>query len=251
MLRPKHLWFSCLALTLSLSPDVSDARPCRSNNCDPSMCGNVETRWPFRLKSQPLKCGERWYEIECKRNRTVSLPMKYGNFYVMAISYVNQTIRIVDTSLVDGNCSIPRTSFPSYSYYFQDTIDWYRADIMYTVNCTTTMNSSVYYVDASRCGTNSSSSPWTYFYFSGSRSNISDFHESCRFVAQFPFQLSNTSGLSTSDIYRNLLKGVDVSWYTPETYGPSNLILKVNILCLFGNIRLTASTESHSRILSK
>ncbi|XP_039032359.1 rust resistance kinase Lr10-like [Hibiscus syriacus] len=105
-------------------------------------------------------------------------------------------------------------------------ISWYPSHIMYLVNCTTKMNSSVY-VDASRCRTNSSSSPWTYFYFSGTYSNISDFHQSCRFVAQFPFMLSNISGLSTFDIYRNLLKGVEVSWYKPYSVWPSNPILKV------------------------
>ncbi|KAK8977811.1 hypothetical protein V6N11_000138 [Hibiscus sabdariffa] len=221
MLRPKHLLFSILALTSSLSPYVSDARPGRSNPCDSSMCGNVEIRRPFRLKGQPRKCGDKRFELECKRNRTASFPMKYGNFYVLHISYVNQTIRLVDASLVDGNCSVPRSSM-----YEENMIEWYPAHIMYLLNCTTKMKSSVY-VDASRCGTNSSFSPWTHLYFLASPSNISYFHESCRCVAQFPFQLSNISGLSTSDIYRNLLKGVDVSWYIPGAYWPSNPILKV------------------------
>ncbi|KAK8633565.1 hypothetical protein V6N13_014410 [Hibiscus sabdariffa] len=226
MLRPKHLLFSFLALTSSLSPYVSDARAGTSNHCGPSMCGNVEIRWPFRLKGQPRKCGDKRFELECKRNRTVSFPMKYGNFYVLHISYVNQTIRLVDASLVDGNCSIPRSSIALKKYYFQDTINWYPAHIMYLLNCTTKMKSSDY-VDASRCGTNSSFSPWTHLYFLGSNSSISHFHESCRCVAQLPFQLSNISGVSTSDIYRNLLKGVDVSWYMPDTGWPSNPILKV------------------------
>ncbi|KAK8501665.1 hypothetical protein V6N12_002403 [Hibiscus sabdariffa] len=221
MLRPKHLLFSILALTSSLSPYVSDARPGRSNPCDSSMCGNVEIRRPFRLKGQPRKCGDKRFELECKRNRTASFPMKYGNFYVLHISYVNQTIRLVDASLVDGNCSVPRSSM-----YEENMIEWYPAHIMYLLNCTTKMKSSVY-VDASRCGTNSSFSPWTHLYFLASPSNISYFHESCRCVAQFPFQLSNISGLSTSDIYRNLLKDVDVSWYIPGAYWPSNPILKV------------------------
>ncbi|KAL4355321.1 hypothetical protein GQ457_06G021470 [Hibiscus cannabinus] len=96
------------------------------------------------------------------------------------------------------------------------------------------LNSSDY-VDASRCHPNSSSSsPWTYFY-SPRESNISDFHQSCTFVAQlpWPFRLSNMSSLSTFDIYGHLLKGVGVSWYVPDNIWPSNPILKKAICTFF------------------
>ncbi|KAK9016887.1 hypothetical protein V6N11_079380 [Hibiscus sabdariffa] len=57
-----------LALTLSLSSYVSDARPDTSNHCRPSMCGNVEIGWPFRLKGQPRKCSDKssidWYNYD-------------------------------------------------------------------------------------------------------------------------------------------------------------------------------------------
>ncbi|KAK8589209.1 hypothetical protein V6N12_023612 [Hibiscus sabdariffa] len=233
MLRPKHLLFSFLALILSLSPDASDARLGRSHHCGPSLCGNVEISWPFRLKGQPHKCGDKRFELECKRNRTVSYPMKYGDFYVQNISYDNETLRVVDASLIDGNCSIPRSSIPTYDNYYEDIISP-GYTIMYLVNCTTKMNSSDY-VDASRCPTNSSSSPWTYFYSPREYSDISDFHQSCRFVAQlpWPFMLSNISGLSTFDIYGHLLKGVDVSWYVPDTIWPSNPVLKVLLRLVF------------------
>ncbi|KAK8712455.1 hypothetical protein V6N13_147695 [Hibiscus sabdariffa] len=51
----------------------------------------------------------------------------------------------------------------------------------------------------------------------------------CTFVAQlpWPFRLSNMSGLSTFDIYGHLLKGVDVSWYVPDSIWSSNPVLKV------------------------
>ncbi|KAA3464664.1 rust resistance kinase Lr10-like [Gossypium australe] len=226
MLRPRLVLFSIFALTLSLSPDVSDGRAGKSNHCGPSVCGNVNISHPFRLKGQPHRCGDRRFELECKRNRT-SFPMKYGNFYVLNISYAPQTLRLVDVNLVDGNCSIPHSSIVDYSY--QEDIIWYGADTMYLVNCTTRMKSSSVYVDASRCPTNSSSSPWTYFYFPVSFPNRSDFHHSCRFIAQFPVMLSNISGLSPSYIYKNLLEGFEVSWYLPYRFWPSNPILKVNL----------------------
>ncbi|TYH75216.1 hypothetical protein ES332_D04G004500v1 [Gossypium tomentosum] len=221
MLRPRLVLFSIFALTLS--PDVSDGRAGKSNHCGPSLCGHVNISHPFRLKGQPRRCGDRRFELECKRNRT-SFPMKYGNFYVLNISYVDRTLRLVDVSLVDENCSIPRSSIVDSSDSYLEHIIANGADTMYLVNCTTRMKSSSVYVDASRCPTNSSSSPWTYFYFPVSFSNISDFDHSCRFIAQFPVMLSNISGLSPSYIYKNLLEGVEVSWYR---FWPSNPILKV------------------------
>ncbi|KAG4150393.1 hypothetical protein ERO13_D04G002180v2 [Gossypium hirsutum] len=226
MLRPRLVLFSVFALTLSLSPDVSDGRVGKSNHCNPSLCGHVNISHPFRLKGQPRECGDRRFELECKGNRT-SFPTKYGNFYVLNISYVYGTLRLVDVSLVDENCSIPRSSIVDSSDSYLEYIIANGADTMYLVNCTTKMKSSSVYVDASRCPTNSSSSPWTYFYFPVSFSNISDFHHSCRFISQFPVMLSNISGLSPSYIYKNLLEGVDVYWYIPHTDWTLNPILKV------------------------
>ncbi|TYH75214.1 hypothetical protein ES332_D04G004300v1 [Gossypium tomentosum] len=221
MLRPRLVLFSVFALTLSLSPDVSDGRAGKSNHCNPSLCGHVNISHPFRLKGQPRECGDRRFELECKGNRT-SFPTKYGNFYVLNISYVYGTLRLVDVSLVDENCSIPRSSIVDSSDSYLEYIIANGADTMYLVNCTTKMKSSSVYVDASRCPTNSSSSPCTYFYFPVSFSNISDFHHSCRFISQFPVMLSNISGLSPSYIYKNLLEGVDTL----------NPILKVSYLLI-------------------
>ncbi|KAH1037933.1 hypothetical protein J1N35_039676 [Gossypium stocksii] len=226
MLRPRLVLFSIFALTLSLLSDVSDGRAGKSNHCRPSLCGHVNISHPFRLKGQPRGCGDRRFELECKRNRT-SFPMKYGNFYVLNISYVDRTLQLVDVSLVDENCSIPQSSIVHAPTTFEKGIHWpYRAGTIYLVNCTTRMKSSSVYVDASRCPTNSSSSPWTYFYFPVSVSNISNFHHSCRFIAQFPVMLSNISGLSPSYIYKNLLEGVEVSWIYFSVW-PSNPILRV------------------------
>ncbi|KAK5834647.1 hypothetical protein PVK06_010323 [Gossypium arboreum] len=236
MLRPRLVLFSIFAFTLSLSPDVSNGRAGKSKHCRPSLCGNVNIRHPFRLKGQPRGrgCDDRRFELECKRNRTI-FPMKYGNFYVLNISYLDQSLRLVDLSLVDENCSIPQSFIVHASTTYENGIYWpYRAGTMYLVNCTTRMKSSSVYVDASRCPTNSSSSPWTYFYFPVSFSNISDFHHSCRFIAQFPVMLSNISGLPPSYIYKNLLEGVEVYWYMGDTEWPSNPILKVLLQLVYG-----------------
>ncbi|GKV48560.1 hypothetical protein SLEP1_g55360 [Rubroshorea leprosula] len=77
------------------------------------------------------------------------------------------------------------------------------------------MNSSLY-VDASAC-TNRSSSPYTYFFlFNHSQQKSSDFNESCRIEAQFPFSKSNITRLSASDIYHKLLEDYEIDWYLED-----------------------------------
>ncbi|XVF12649.1 hypothetical protein REPUB_Repub08aG0137200 [Reevesia pubescens] len=211
MLRAKLYLFGFLALTLSLFPDACIARSGKTKHCSPSLCGNVYISHPFRLKGQPRGCGDSGYELECEKNRT-TFPMKYGNFHVLDISYVNQTLRLVDASLDKENCSIPRSSIP-------------------------------------RTNTSSSSSPWTYFYLLNSDAEISDFNQACRIEAQFPVMISNISGLSAFDIYKTLLKGVEVSWYTPNDW-PSNPILKVLLrLAYYLLLPIMAYIESNVKFL--
>ncbi|XWS50377.1 hypothetical protein CRYUN_Cryun12cG0082800 [Craigia yunnanensis] len=233
MLRAKLPQFGLLvlALTFSLLPDACTARGMHKH-CRPSLCGNINISYPFRLKGQPRRCGDRRFELECEQNRT-TFPMKFGNFYVLDISYVNQTLRLLDASLDKENCSIPRSSIPSYYDYDESILSY--GNGMYLVNCTMKMTSSVY-VDASRCRTDGFSSPQTYFYFLEFYTEISNFNQSCTIEAQFPSMLSNISGLSTFDIYKMLMKGVQVSWYMPDSAWPSNPIL--NILLRLANYLL-------------
>ncbi|XWS48536.1 hypothetical protein CRYUN_Cryun13aG0086500 [Craigia yunnanensis] len=220
MLRAKLTLLCFMALTLSLFPDACIAT---GKHCRPSFCGNINISYPFRLKGQPSRCGERRFALECEKNRT-TFPMKYGNFYVLDISYIEQKLVLIDVSLDKENCSIPRSSIPLQYYHDKKMISYHT--VMYLVNCMMKMNSSVY-IDASRCRTNDSSSPRTYFYFLELPTKISDFNQSCRTEVQFPFMLSNISGLSTFDIYKKLLKGVEVSWYLPDdSFWPSNPILE-------------------------
>ncbi|GLT61355.1 hypothetical protein SLA2020_340680 [Shorea laevis] len=76
------------------------------------------------------------------------------------------------------------------------------------------MNSSLY-VDASAC-TNSSFSPYSYFFVFNELAQVSAFNESCTIEAQFPIFFSNITGLSTSAIYHKLLEGfeLDKDWFS-------------------------------------
>ncbi|XP_022735503.1 LEAF RUST 10 DISEASE-RESISTANCE LOCUS RECEPTOR-LIKE PROTEIN KINASE-like 2.4 [Durio zibethinus] len=167
MLRAKLPLF-CLLLSLALSrlPDACIAARLLSKDCDSSFCGNVNISYPFRLNTQPDRCGFSWFELVCENNRTI-FPMKYGNFYVQDISYVNRTIHLLDVSLDNDNCSIPHSSYPWYTPSgnsiglfldgrYDSTAEF---SVMYLVNCKMKMINSSVYIDASRCSTNRSNSP--------------------------------------------------------------------------------------------
>ena len=71
--------------------------------CSPSSCGDIRNiSYPFRLKSDPRRCGFPEYELICENNRTmINLQDYYGGKYyekylVTQINYHNYTIRVVD-----------------------------------------------------------------------------------------------------------------------------------------------------------
>ncbi|XVE53060.1 hypothetical protein DITRI_Ditri02bG0174100 [Diplodiscus trichospermus] len=191
--------------------------------CFATFCGNVKIRSAFRLNTQPRLFGIMRYELVCEDNRTIFPVEFYGNFSVQHISYVNKTIHLLDVSLVSDNCSFPYSSFPllpvvhsipRWSKY-RIILRLDESSIMYLVNCSMKMNSSVY-IDASRCRANRSSSPTpptNFFYFWDGGTPPSLFHQSCRIEAQVPITyLYNISGLSTFDIYNKLMMGFQASW---------------------------------------
>ncbi|XP_017980344.1 PREDICTED: rust resistance kinase Lr10 [Theobroma cacao] len=205
-----------MALALFLLPETCSARS-RNKDCGTSLCGNVPIRYPFRLKSQPRRCGDQKLELQCENNNLTTLVLEKGKFFVQDISYENYQIRVVDASLGWDNCSLPLSSVSVRfsecgATSYQPGFFVSEFSTMFLVNCTRPIKSSIY-VDASRCSPiNSSSHPPSYFYFLDQETKSPDFNESCTVIAQVPIMLKNIRGLSTSDIYRKLLPGFEMSW---------------------------------------
>ncbi|XVE53052.1 hypothetical protein DITRI_Ditri02bG0173700 [Diplodiscus trichospermus] len=224
MPRPKLPLSGLLLLAFALSLVFPHA-------CIATFCGNVNISSPFRLKTDLRKSSFEQYELVCTEDNRTILPVGfYGSFYVQNISYINQTIQLLDVSLVNDNCSFPYSSFPlpnvngktrirGYEYRYIMMSEY---SIMYLVNCSMEMDSSVY-IDASRCSTNRSSSPTppsNFFYFLDGGTPPSLFHQSCRVEAQVPITyLYNISGLSTFDIYNKLMMGFQASWSQSSYFG--------------------------------
>ncbi|XVF18392.1 hypothetical protein REPUB_Repub11eG0017600 [Reevesia pubescens] len=211
---------AAFALFLILFPGACLARH-ENQDCGSDFCGNVNIRYPFRLKTQPRNCGHHLFELECENNHTTFF-MKNGKFSVKEINYENYTMRLVDAKIDNDDCSsLPLSSFlyrdfgcgiVHLPYIYADTYPYlYPYPYVYLVNCTT-MKSSLY-VDASRCA-NSSSRPSSYFYFLDSKTPASDFNQSCTVEAEVPIVVNNDTiaGMSTVDIYKKLSTGFEPSW---------------------------------------
>ncbi|XP_022751555.1 LEAF RUST 10 DISEASE-RESISTANCE LOCUS RECEPTOR-LIKE PROTEIN KINASE-like 2.4 [Durio zibethinus] len=220
MPKPQLPLFGLVAtISLFLCPETCIAIT-RNKDCGSSMCGNVNINYPFRLKTQPPKCGgDPIFELDCdeKLNLTI-LALENAKFYVQDIDYDYHTIQLVDASLGTNTCSLPLSSL-YYSTRFFDlcrasyfTVQLYFPSVMFLVNCTTPSKSSIY-VDASRCP-NSSSDPSSasYFYFLDEQTAPRDFNPSCTVIATVPIRVQNITGMSTLGIYENLSLGFELSW---------------------------------------
>ncbi|KAI4307126.1 hypothetical protein L6164_030345 [Bauhinia variegata] len=83
---------------------------CSAQRCGPSTCGKIQNiSFPFRLKDDPVGCGDPSYELACENNVTV-LNLFNGKFHVQQIDYSGYLIRLTDAGIHDANC----TSFPRY-----------------------------------------------------------------------------------------------------------------------------------------
>ncbi|RHN77751.1 putative wall-associated receptor kinase, galacturonan-binding domain-containing protein [Medicago truncatula] len=80
----------------------------QEHSCPPSSCGKISNiTYPFRLKNDPIHCGNRSYELSCENNVT-TINLYSAKYNVKSINYNNFTIRLVDPGIQQDNCS----SFP-------------------------------------------------------------------------------------------------------------------------------------------
>ncbi|CAL5396640.1 unnamed protein product [Camellia sinensis] len=78
-----------------------------------SSCGDIQNiTYPFRLKGDPIICGDPDYELSCKKNKTI-MNFHSGMYYVKNISYAMRTIRPVDVNFTNGTCNLPSASLSS------------------------------------------------------------------------------------------------------------------------------------------
>jgi hypothetical protein len=124
MFRENLPLFGLMVLLFALFHEAGIAKGQSQYNA--SSCGNIPNiSFPFRLKGAPGEygCGDCCLELACENNRTTLLADS-GKYYVQEIDYVNQTIRLIDTSLDRNTCSIPRP-FPRINRCISFYYDYY------------------------------------------------------------------------------------------------------------------------------
>ncbi|XP_020251698.1 rust resistance kinase Lr10-like isoform X2 [Asparagus officinalis] len=108
-----------------------------------SSCGSLHNiSYPFRLKGDPVNCGDPSYELECDGNKTV-VEILSGKYLVMNIFHENATIHIIGTGFVSGSCNLPIQSLSSRfiptSYKYLEDQSWATF-----VNCSKKIENNIY-----------------------------------------------------------------------------------------------------------
>nr|POE80208.1 hypothetical protein CFP56_79380 [Quercus suber] len=226
-----------IALVLLVPPTNCSNPPCAQS----SSCGNITNiRFPFRLKTDPKKCGSLRYELSCENNRTVlNLFGVGGKYYVQEISYNNYTIRIVDSSIRKDNYfsfstptySLSRyyTPTPYYTYLQKGTKANYRhlelSRSLALMSCEKPVNSPLY-LDISTCNYHDNSSSISdskrrYRYVKVGRTNVSEVEDSCQvkkmFLTSRPTD-NDHPNISCTDVLNELAYGFEISWLGSSCY---------------------------------
>ncbi|KAI5344225.1 hypothetical protein L3X38_012102 [Prunus dulcis] len=219
-------WFVIVAiLVVGLSGGSCSAND-DGTNCT-SSCGNIHNiSYPFRLKHDPKHCGNSYFTLSCEKNITLLNLPSSGEYYVQAINYHNQTIRLLDPGLEKDNCSssprYPLALMNRYRIIYPNDGRYYISSTPVTfLKCANPVNSSIY-VDTAPCisTTSLSSQPKTYGYFMIGWTNASDFVIGCS-VEWTTAMLDSYNNLhqnaSYEYIHNALLYGFDLG-YSPGYY---------------------------------
>ncbi|XP_048138757.1 rust resistance kinase Lr10-like isoform X2 [Rhodamnia argentea] len=126
-----------LALFVAMTSGVESSR-----QCFPSSCGDIRNiSFPFRLKSDPKRCGISNFELACEDNRLVQY-VEADRYYMQSIDYSNHLVKFVDDGLQrDNRSSLPHRSVLGYDG-FNSTA--FNVSTLVIVNCSKPVDSPVY-----------------------------------------------------------------------------------------------------------
>ncbi|RDX99908.1 Rust resistance kinase Lr10, partial [Mucuna pruriens] len=212
--------------------------------CPPSSCGKlINITYPFRLRGDPERCGDKRYELACENNVTV-LYLYSGKYHVQAINYNNFTIRVVDPGVQQPNCSslpryfLSRSNFSdTYDYTMVNDTDPYQASqerlsqpqqifnkISFSViqgelvfqhivflNCSYPVSDNSKYVDTASCVNWQSKG---YIYAIAGDLKAEDIEVDChvKLVTPTSWWGLDTNKYSYTAMYRALVYGFEISW---------------------------------------
>ncbi|KAK6925975.1 Wall-associated receptor kinase, galacturonan-binding domain [Dillenia turbinata] len=209
-----------------------------NHSCSPSSCGNLRNiSYPFRLKTDPRRCGDFRYELACENNN--SLPVLYlfsGKYYVQTINYRNYTIRVVDPDLIrsdNWSSSLPLYPLGNYNFTGYNTYPppytihknqgpWYSkeyvAQTLIFVSCLNPVNSKRYVRMAPR---GFDGAPYSYVL--AGYVTAGDLVESCRVESMAMTSLSLLTvraNWSFGDVINEMAFGFELSWFNVRCKAP-------------------------------
>ncbi|TYI07505.1 hypothetical protein ES332_A10G232000v1 [Gossypium tomentosum] len=100
MPKPKpQLSIYALMAVIVVSPN-HNFQPCiaktRNKYCNLTVCGNATISYLFQLSTQPPKCDDHRFKLNCDSNNYIILSLNHGKFYIQSIWYKYSTIRAID-----------------------------------------------------------------------------------------------------------------------------------------------------------
>jgi hypothetical protein len=207
----------------------TSAKP--DQHCPPSSCGSIRNiSYPFRLTSDPEKCGHPGCILSCENNQAV-LHLYNGRYYVREINYTDSSIRVVDPGVVkDNHPFIPRylldvSNFSSSDSYLYPYYSSYTKVVF--VNCEKPVNSR-YHFNISACVKDDgmySSKRYRYALISDYSGNSAvNMGELCQVdqISFIPYELwllwhdlnKDIRSLSCKDFYSESLWNFALRWYS-------------------------------------
>ncbi|XP_057508058.1 rust resistance kinase Lr10-like isoform X2 [Actinidia eriantha] len=198
---------------------------CHGKKNQHSSCGDIHNiSFPFRLKTDPDDiCGNGDFDLSCENNRIV-LNVNLGKYYVQAIDYNNNTIRLVDVGIRANDCStLPLRLNPVKEYLFGESYVYSSSYLAVFVSCENAVKSPLYidYIDcidipaacenATLRFSNLSQRQYSYVLVGNVR--IEDIPNLCSVGVVAPISGINKQNISFSDIHNGLAHGFELQWY--------------------------------------
>lgn len=179
-------------------------------NCTPSSCGlipNITSR--FRLKKDPINCGDRRAELSCE-NDVASISLNSHEYYVKEINYHDSSIRVADASIDNNNtCSFPNYSSYKRAHLYPSPYAYGEVLPINFLRCPHPLkNSSLFIEITSDCASDSRG----YAYIKVGHMDASDLTEMCQVevIVMTSWKFKDLKNVSLSEIHDSLLYGFEL-----------------------------------------
>ncbi|TKY56147.1 Receptor protein kinase [Spatholobus suberectus] len=198
------------------------------HDCPASSCGGIPNiSYPFRLRGDPLRCGDKRYELVCENNATV-LTLFSGKYHVREIDYRRHKIRVSDAGVVeDAACSFFMPRYFLYSGNFSGiymgpgpdplNLDGSQASVAY-FSCTDPITDDPRYVAVETTGCGSGGHVYAVVKDSRNDFGVKDIKVGCQLkVATFAHwgtvqDHKSSEKVSYADVHNMLTYGFGLSW---------------------------------------